>query len=167
MDELVPKARCVHCRSDVSVPAQYANGDHIKCPTCNTQHKVQRGDSLRLVLADIGPLKEALYDNGILVERLEAEIKDARASFGVGANGFGISVIYVLYQVAFRDQPWSWDLLKEAGGVLLGSGLALELANYLFLAKRQKLTRLSRELEEAREDGRQLHQKFRDATRRS
>lgn len=166
MEELVPKARCVHCRSDVSVPAQYAHGDHIKCPTCGTQHKVQRGDVLRLVLADIGPLKEALYDNGILVERLEAEIKDARASFGIGANGVGISLIYVLYQVALQEQPLSWDLAKEAVGVLVGTGLALEVANYLFLAKRQKLTRLSQELSDAREDGRALQQKIRDATRR-
>ena len=167
MEELVPKARCVHCRSDVSVPAQYAHGDHIKCPTCSTQHKVQRGEVLRLVLADVGPIKEALYDNGILIERLEVEIKDARASFGIGANGFGISVIYVLYQVAFQDQPLSWDLGKQAIGVFLGTGLALELANYLFLAKRQKLTRLSQELVEAREEGRALQQKIRDATRRS
>lgn len=167
MDEMVTKARCVHCRSDVSVPGQYAHGDHIKCPTCGTQHKVQRGDILRLVLADIGPLKEALYDNGILIERLEVEIKDARASFGIGANGFGIAVIYVLYQVALQEQPLSWALAKEAAGVFLAAGLALEVANYLFLAKRQKLTRLSQELAEAREEGRTLQQKIRDATRRS
>jgi hypothetical protein len=150
----------------VSVPDTYAQGDHIKCPTCGTQHKVQRGEVLRLVIADVGPLKEALYDNGVLVERLEAEIKDARASFGIGANGVGLSLIYVLFQVALREQPLSQDLFKEAVMVALGTGAALELANYLFLAKRQKLTRLNHELEEARAEGRQLQQKIRDATRR-
>ena len=100
---MVLNARCVHCRADVSIPDTYAHGDHIKCGKCNTQHKVVRGDVVRLVLADVGPLLEAHIANETLVERLQDELKAARGSFGVGANGFGIGVAYLLWQIALRD----------------------------------------------------------------
>ena len=35
------KARCVHCREDVTVPDHYAHGDHVKCGACGTKHKVE------------------------------------------------------------------------------------------------------------------------------
>jgi hypothetical protein len=49
--------------------------------------------------------------------------------------------------------------------VALLSGAALELANLLFLAKRQRIRRLSAEIEEARADGRGIQQRIREATR--
>ena len=159
------KARCTHCREEVSVPDSYAHGDHIKCGTCGTKHKVVRGDRLRLVISDVAPLRDALAQNQQLVDRLEADLADARASFGIGANGIGIGVIFVVYQVGMKSAPLSMSLLLNALGIAVVSGLVLEAANWSFLAKRNAMTRLSKELEEARGEGARLRQQIRDATR--
>jgi hypothetical protein len=159
------KALCVHCREEVSVPGHYAHGDHIKCGACGTKHKVARGDRLRLVLADVGPLRDALSQNQQMVSRLEAELVHARASFGIGANGLGIGVIFVLYQVGMRGEPLSMGLFMNALGIAIVSGLALEAANWSFLAKRSAITRIGRDLEEARAEGQRIRQQMRDATR--
>lgn len=159
------KARCVHCRSDVLVPATYAHGDHIKCGTCGTKHKVSRGDVLRLVLADTAPLKEALNANRQAIERMEAELQSARGSFGLGVNGFGLGVVYLLWQVALRDQPWSKGLLLKGIAIALLTGALLELANHLFLAKRQAITRLTAEIEAAQAEGARIRQQLREADR--
>jgi hypothetical protein len=158
-------ARCVHCKVDISVPERYAHGDHIKCGGCGTKHKVVRGDRLRLVLADVGPVRDALAQNQQLTTRLEAELAQARGSFGIGANGFGIALIYALYQVGVRGEPIGKGLLWEAVGVAIVSGLLLELANWAFLAKRHRLTVLSRELEEARAEASRLRAILREAGR--
>jgi len=160
------KVRCVNCRTDIVIPSDYAHGDHIKCGTCGTKHKVQRGEVLRLVLADVAPLKEALRANENQVERLEDELQGARRSFGVGANGVGIAVIYLLYQVALQDRQWDSGLLVEGIGVAIGAGLFLELMNFLFLAKRQKMTRLSGEIQAAKAEGREIQRKIREASGR-
>jgi hypothetical protein len=159
------KARCVHCREEVSVPDRYAHGDHIKCGTCGTKHKVARGDRLRLVIADVSPLRDTLGQNQQLVARLEAELSRARASFGLGVNGIAIGVIFALYQVGMKGAPLSAGLLANAIGLALVSGLLLEAANWSFLAKRSAMTRISRELEEARAEGQRLRQQIREASR--
>jgi hypothetical protein len=164
-DAGVQKAPCVHCRVPVAVPDSYAHGDHVKCGSCGTKHKVVRGDKLRLVIADVGPLRESIAQNQQLVSRLEAELAHARASFGIGANGLGIAVAYALYQVGFNGAPLDKQLLFTCVGIALVCGLALELANFAFLAKRQAMTRLSRELEDARSDGARLRSQLRDASR--
>ncbi len=161
----VPTARCVHCREEVAVPTSYAHGDHIKCGQCGTKHKVVRGDRLRLVLADVGPLKDALVQNEHLVNRLEAELAHTRASFGIGANGVGIGVAYMLYQLGFKGAALNGELVGNAVGVAVVTALLLEVANFLFLAKRQAMTRISAELEEAEEEGARLRQSIRDASR--
>jgi hypothetical protein len=159
------KARCVHCREEISVADRYTHGDHIKCGVCGTKHKVVRGDRLRLVIADVGPLKDSLAQNERLVERLEAELSHARASFGIGANGVGIGLIYALYQVGFNGAPISKGLAIATLGVAIVSGLLLEAANWSFLAKRNALMRIGHELEEARAEGQKLRQQIREATR--
>ncbi len=160
------RARCVNCRTDIVVPDTYAHGDHIKCGSCGTKHKVARGEVLRLVMADAAPLKEALASNRAMIERLEAELAAARASLGIGLpNGVGLGVAYLLWQVGFQDRLLAADVFIEAIGVALATGVALELANYLFLAKRQKMSRLSAEIAAARLDGRQLEQKIREAAK--
>jgi hypothetical protein len=163
--ESVQKARCVHCRTEISVPETYHHGDHITCGSCRTKHKVVRGDVLRLVLGDPAPLREALNANRSTVERLEAELSHARGSFGIGANGFGIGLIYALYQIAFKDRGIDTELLWETVGVVVAAGLALELANFLFLAKRQKIRRLNAEISGAKAEGRELERKYREASR--
>jgi hypothetical protein len=159
------KARCVHCREDVSVPDHYAHGDHVKCGSCGTKHKVVRADRLRLVLADVGPLRDALGQNQQLVRRLESELARARASFGIGANGIVIGVIFGLYQVGMRGAPLSMNLLLNALGIAVVSGLILEAANWSFLSKRNAITRIQVELKEAREEGERIRQQVREATR--
>jgi hypothetical protein len=159
------RVACVHCREDVSIPDHYAHGDHVKCGKCGTKHKVVRGDRLRLVLADVGPLRDALAQNERLVERLEADLRQAQASLGIGANGFGIGLIYALYQVGVDGEPIGKGLLFESLAVALVSGLLLEAANWSFLAKRHAIMRIGRELDEARSDGAKLRQRIREATR--
>jgi hypothetical protein len=159
------KAPCVHCREQISVPDHYAHGDHVVCGSCRTKHKVVRGDRLRLVLADVAPLREALAQNQQLVSRLEAELTRARASFGIGANGFGVGVIFAVYQVGVKGAHLSTNLLLNALGVAIVSGLLLEAANWSFLAKRGAITRLSAELEEARAEGSRIRAQIRDAAR--
>ena len=161
----VARARCVHCHEEIAVAERYAHGDHIKCGVCGTKHKVVRGDRLRLVIADVGPLREALAQNEHVVERLEAELAHARASLGIGANGIGIAVIYALYQVGVKGAPIGKGLLLTAIAIALVSGLLLELANWSFLAKRSAMIRISGELEEARAEGQKLRQQIREAGR--
>jgi hypothetical protein len=156
-------ARCLHCREDISVPDRYAHGDHVMCGSCRTKHKVVRGDRLRLVIADVGPLRDTLAQNERMVERLEAELAHARASLGIGANGFGIGLIYALYQVGVNGAPIGTDLLWTTLGIALFSGVLLEAANWAFLAKRSAMTRLGRELDEARAEGQKLRQLIREA----
>jgi hypothetical protein len=163
--EKTQTARCVHCRSDVSVPNSYAHGDHIKCGTCGTQHKVVRGDGLRLVIADAAPFREMLYENERLVERLEDELVGARRSFGIGVNGLGVGVIYFLVQVGMNEQTWSVALIWEAVAIAVASGVFLEAANWFFLAKRHRISRIMQELDEARASGRHLEKIIREASR--
>ena len=161
------KGRCVFCRADVLVPDSYHHGDHVKCGQCGTRHKVTRGDreGVRLVLADIAPLREALHANQSMIGRLEDELRGARHSVGLGANGLGIGVAYFIYQVALHDMPMTTDLIVRAVMVAVVSGIALELLNYVALAKRKHIRRISHDLDEARDEGRALQQKIRDASR--
>ena len=110
------KARCVHCREEVSISDRYAHGDHIKCGACGTKHKVVRGDRLRLVIADATPLRDTLGQNQQLVTRLEGELSRARTSFGIGVNGILIGVIFGLYQVGMKGAPLSASLFANAAG---------------------------------------------------
>ena len=159
------KVRCVSCREEIAVADRYAHGDHIKCGVCGTKHKVVRGDRLRLVIADVGPLRDALAQNEKLVERLEAELAHARASFGIGANGIGIGLIYALYRVGIDGAPIGRALLWSSIAVAVVSGLLLELANWSFLAKRNALMRIGRELNEAYAEGQKLRSQIREANR--
>ena len=160
------KVKCAECRTEISVPSTYSHGDHVKCPTCGTRHKVVRsGETVRLVLADIGPLKDALHANEMQQNRLEAELRHARASFGIGVNGIWLGVAYAIWQVAVKDGQIGMPLLWEAVGVAILSGVLLELANYFFLAKRKVMSRLSGELDAVEAEHRSLSQKIRDASR--
>jgi hypothetical protein len=159
------KARCVSCREEIAIADRYAHGDHIKCGVCATKHKVVRGDRLRLVIADVAPLRDALAQNERLIERLEAEHAHARASFGIGANGVGIGVAYAIYQMGLNQAPLSTSLLWTSVAIAIFAGLLLELANWSFLAKRNAMMRISGELEEARSEGQKLRTQIREATR--
>ncbi len=157
-------ARCVHCRGDIEVPDHYAHGDHIKCGACGTKHKVARGERLRLVLADPAPVRDALEQNQQLVRKLESELADARGSFGIGANGLGLALVYAVYQVGVRGEPIGASLLWTCAFIGIGSGLLLEAGNWAFFAKRRRIARLTQELLDAREEATRLRAILRDAT---
>jgi len=158
--------RCVNCRSDIDVPDSYASGDRVPCGTCGTAHKLLRsGETVRLVLADLTAVREELRTNQAVVARLTSELAGARASFGLGVNGFGIGFIYVLVQVAWEEHPLDATLIWTAVAITVGVGVLLEAANALFLAKRHQITRLNQEIAEARTEGLKIQQKLRDAAR--
>jgi hypothetical protein len=161
------KAPCVHCRTDVIVPASYADGDHIKCGACGTQHRVVRGNgAVRLVIADVAPLREALRSHEQRIESIENQLHAARGSFGIGANGFGVAVIYVLLKVAWEELPLTREVLVNGAVVGVITGFFLELANFLFLSKRRLLNQLGEELATMEEEARDLKKKIRDASAR-
>ena len=147
------------------MPDSYTHGDHIKCGSCGTKHKVSRGDTLRLVLADVAPLREALADNVRMVERLEDEIRGAQRSLGIGVNGLGIGVLYAIVQIGVNGTQVSYELAWQSLGIAVVVGVGLEFANHMFLAKRQRIQRLSADLQEAREAGRHLQKVIREASR--
>ena len=139
-------ARCVYCHEEVQVSDRYAHGDHIKCGKCGTKHKVVRGERLRLVLADVGPVREALAQNDALVARLETQLAQTRGSFGLGANGLVIGVGWAVYEVVANHTPVDSALLWRAAALAFVCALLLEAANWAFLAKRSRITRLTLEL---------------------
>jgi hypothetical protein len=157
--------RCVHCRVAIAVPEHYAHGDHIKCGACGTKHKVVRGEPLRLVLADAGPVRDAITQNEHAAARLEEDLARARRGVGIGANGLAVALAYAVYQVGIRREPIGAELAGEVFWIALAVFVLLELANWAFLGKRQRITRLSRELEEVRAEGARLRTILRDAAR--
>lgn len=160
-------APCVHCRESVRIPDTYTDGDHIKCGTCGTQHKVQRRESsLRLVIADVTPLREALTTQQQRIELLEAQWQHARASLGLGAYGLGIALIYLLVKIGWDEELLTTSIITNTVLIAISTGLFLEVANYFLLAKRQKMSRFSDEIAEAEEVARDIQRQIREATRR-
>jgi len=160
-----PNVPCVSCREDISVPDRYAHGDHIVCGACRTKHKVVRGDRLRLVLADVGPVRDALSQNEQLVSRLESDLARARSSYGIGFNGIFFGLAFAAYQLVVKNVPISTSLVLNAAGIAIVSAVLLEAANWSFLAKRSAITRISEEIEEARAEGARIRHQLREATR--
>jgi hypothetical protein len=166
MDDKPHSARCPSCRGLVPVEDRDAQGDQIICRNCNTGLKVvRRGGGIRVVFADIGPLRDQLRELRLKIDNLEAQHARARASFGIGSLGIGLGVIYVLARVAFESEPLTQELIRNGVLIAIGAGALLELANYLFLAKRSALTRLSGEIADARKEARRLKQVIREAQR--
>jgi hypothetical protein len=158
-------AQCVSCRENVAVPEQYAHGDYITCGACGTKHKVARGEKVRLVIADATPLRDSLAQNERTQARLESERSRVARSFGIGVNGIVIGLAFALYQIMLKGEPLSGNLIGNAIGVAVVCGLLLEAANWAFLGKRQRVTRLSEEMDELEAEARALRQKIRDASR--
>lgn len=160
------QGRCVECHSEIEVPATYAHGDQIRCPTCGVHHKVLRATAgLKLVLADASPQREALRQNQQRIAELERELQRASASLGIGVNGLALGLLFVVARVGLEQKEITSGMLASAVAIAVVTGMLLELANYLFLAKRQTMTRLQGEIKELKADGRKLQQKIRDAAR--
>lgn len=159
-------ARCLSCRSEIQVPDTFADGDKTQCGTCGTALRVQRRGALRLVIADVEPLRLEVRSAQQRMAALESELGRARASFGIGANGLGLGVLYVVAQVALEEKPLSRELLVTATLIAVLTGVLLELANFLFLAKRREMTRLSQEIGEIKREIQDRQRKIRESLRR-
>lgn len=159
-------ARCANCRSEVSVSDSSVDGAHINCGSCSVRLRVVRADGLRLVMADPMALQETLRQLRLDIARASRELQAARASWGIGVNGFGIGVLYVVAKVALEQRHLNQGLLLEAVAVSVVVGVLLELANYLFLAKRQAISSLTEQLRLATLEQRELERKIRESSRR-
>lgn len=159
-------ARCISCRSEVSVPDSYAEGSQIACGSCAVQLRIVRTDGLRLVIADPLALQESLRQLKLDITRANRELQAARASWGIGVNGFGVGVLYVVARVALEEREFNRGLIVEAVILSVIVGALLELVNYLFLAKRQAISRLTEQLRLAVAEQRELQRKIRESSRR-
>ncbi len=159
-------ARCPNCRSDVSVPDSYADGAQIACDNCAAHLRIVRADGLRLVIADVAVLRETLRQTKLLITETNRDLQKARASWGIGVNGIGIGVLYVVARVALEERALNRGLILEAVTLSVIVGVLLELSNHLFLAKRQTISRLTEQLRLAVAEQRELERKIRESSRR-
>ncbi|HRB12932.1 MAG TPA: hypothetical protein PKU70_07955 [Vicinamibacteria bacterium] len=160
-------ARCVSCRSEVSVPDSYADGAQISCGSCAVQLRIVRsGGGLSLVIADPLALRETLRQVKLDIAQANRELQEARASWGIGVNGFGIGVLYVVARVALDERPLNRGLIIEAVVLSVIVGVVLELVNTLFLAKRQTISRLTEQIARAVSEQKELERKIRESSRR-
>ena len=159
-------ARCASCRFDVSVPNSYADGAQINCPRCSVQLRILRQGGLRLVIADPLALRETLRQIKLDITQTNRELQTARASWGIGVNGLGIGVLYVIDKVALDERPLNQGLIIEAVVLSVIVGVLLELVNTLFLAKRQAISRLTEQLRLATAEQKELERKIRESSRR-
>jgi len=160
-------ARCMSCRSEVSVPNSYADGAQIGCGSCTVQLRIVRtGGGLSLVIADPLALRETLRQVKQDIAQANRELQEARASWGIGVNGLGIGVLYVVAKVALEHRLLSRGLIIEALVLSVIVGIGLELVNTLFLAKRQVISRLTQQLRLATAEQKELERKIRDSSRR-
>jgi hypothetical protein len=165
----VTPGRCLSCRSEVMVPNHFADGDIMQCAVCRMSLKIVRssaGGNTRLVIADVTPLRDEIKSIELRVSGLESDLRRARASLGIGANGFGLGVLYVIAQVMLENSTLSRELFLNAVAIAIASGIGLELANFFFLAKRREMSRLSAEIDEATSEIRQLQAKIRESVRK-
>jgi hypothetical protein len=161
------KIACVECRTNVSVPDSYADGDSIRCGTCHTAHRVVRTKGgVRLVIMDVTPLRENLQATEQRLSHLESELRTAQASVGIGANGLGVGFIYLLVKVAWEEHVITSGLIVTAIAIAIGVGILLEVANYLFLRKSREIERLTGEIAQCGDEVKELRRRIREATAR-
>ena len=163
------KARCVNCRTEIDDPAGL-------CPrrphqVRHLRHQAQ-GAARRRPAAGAGrrqaPEGRPARQPDPWWSASRTSCRGARRSFGIGANGLGIGGdLPASYRSRLNEPAWSLGPASPRGSAsLVGTGLLLELANFLFLAKRQQMTRLSEEIQTARADGREIQRKIREAAGR-
>lgn len=156
--------KCLNCRAEVQVPNTFAEGEQVDCQVCGLALKILRpGGGLRLVIADLTPFRDEVRAKQQQISDLEAELGRAKASFGIGANGFGLGVMYVVAKVGLEEQELSAELVGFGVAIALVSGALLELANLLFLAKRREMTRLGEEITQAQAELREAQRKIKES----
>ncbi|MCM2256921.1 MAG: hypothetical protein NDJ94_14795 [Vicinamibacteria bacterium] len=165
-DKFVTHAHCPNCKDKVEVGSRYAHGDQMQCGNCSAGLKVVRqGNSLRLLIADLTPLREELKALNKRIFDVDAELARAKASFGIGVNGFGVGVLYVLVKVALEEQVIDRTMIAIAVLISLVVGVLLEGANYLFLTKHRQMSELADEIASLRVEAKGLQQKIKESSR--
>ena len=159
-------ARCISCRAEVPVPDSYEEGSQVGCPSCAVQLKIVRAGGLRLVIADVLALQDRLRETKTLIAETSRDLQRAKASWGIGVNGLGLGVLYVVARVALDERPLDRKLVLEAVVLAVVVGVLLEAANYLFLAKRRAIADLTKHLQGAIADQREIQRKIRESSRR-
>ena len=86
--------------------------------------------------------------------------------FVVELGGLVEEQVAVVAQVMLEDKNITRELLLNAGAIGVVSGIALELANFFFLAKRREMSRLSGEIAAAQKEINSIQQKIRESLRR-
>jgi len=164
----VTPGKCLNCRSEVMVPNTFADGDTMQCGVCGMGLKIHRnpGGAPKLVISDVSPLRDEMKAIQQRMVGLESDLARARASFGIGVNGFGIGVLYVVAQVMLEDKNLSRELMINAGLIGVISGIGLELVNFFFLAKRREMSRLGGEIAEGQKEINSIQQKIRESLRK-
>jgi hypothetical protein len=158
--------KCLNCKGQVDVPNTFEDGEVFDCGLCGTALKIIRKGGLRLVINDLTPLKEELRGYQGRIHELQRELTKARASFGIGANGLGLGVLYVVAQVALEEKPLDSALIGMGVAISLITGALLELANLLFLAKRREMTRIGEEITQVQAEMAETQRKIKDSLRR-
>jgi len=159
-------ARCISCRAEVPVSDSYEEGSQVGCPSCAVQLKIVRAGGLRLVIADVLVLQDRLRETKTLIAETSRDLQRAKASWGIGVNGLGLGVLYVVARVALDERTLDRALVLEAVVLAVVVGILLEAANYLFLAKRRAITDLTKQLQGAIADQKELQRKIRESSRR-
>ena len=164
----VTPGKCLNCRSEVLVPNTFADGDTLQCGVCGIGLKIHRtgGGGLKLVISEVSPLRDEMKVIQQRISGLESDLARARASFGIGVNGLGVGLVYLLSQVMLEDKNISRELIVNAVLIAIISGIGLELANFFFLAKRREMARLSGEIAECTKEINSIQQKIRESLRR-
>jgi hypothetical protein len=156
--------KCLNCRAEVQVPNTFAEGEMTECGVCGISLKILRpGGGLRLVIADLTPFRDEVRAKQKQIKELEGDLAKARASFGIGANGFGLGVMYVIAQVGLEEKPLTSGLIWIGVAIALVTGIGLEVSNLLFLAKRREMTRLDEEIAQAQADLKEVQRKIKDS----
>jgi hypothetical protein len=156
--------KCVSCRAEVQVPNTFADGEMIDCATCGIALKILRpGGGLRLVISDLTPFRDDVRSKQQQLTGLERDLAKARASIGIGANGLGLGVMYVIAQVGLEEKPLTSELIWTGVGIALVTGIGLELANLLFLAKRREMTRLGEEITQTQAELKEAQRKIKES----
>jgi hypothetical protein len=156
--------KCLNCKAEVQVPNTFADGEQIDCAVCGIALKILRpGGGLRLVIADLTPFRDEMRAKQQQIKDLEHDLAKARASFGIGANGLGLGVMYVIARVGLEEKPLTSGLIAIGVAIALVTGIALEVANLLFLAKRRDMTRLAEEITQAQAELKETQRKIKDS----
>ena len=117
------------------------------------------------MIADLNSLKVTLRESRRQIAETNRQLQQAHASWGIGVNGLGLGVLYVVARVALEGRGLDQRLMLEAAAIAVVVGILLEFANYMFLAKRSTIARLSKQLKREVDEQRDVERKLKESAR--